>query len=217
VTEKIDLREIQRSVYRATYEDGLYDISLGVIVLAMGLNPYLSISGLPKPLNYLLLPLIALLISFIGKRKITYPRMGSFSFGKQGPLMRKGGWQLAAIIIPIQIIFILLIRSGSFLQNSIPDIQRYSGPLVTAAAFTLIATIISRLIEYYRLSIYGVMIGLAIITAEILFLQIGSPLDGLIPFSICGFLILIYGLLRFRRFLKMYPEPSGKTDDVELL
>jgi len=64
--------------------------------------------------------------------------------------------------------------------------------------------------DFPHISIYGLIIGLGIIVAEILYKTVGTPLDGIITFGIPGLIILFYGLAILYRFLKKYPLPKGE-------
>ena len=41
MTEKMNLKEIEKKAYRFTYQDGIYDIMFGVLLLLFALAPAL--------------------------------------------------------------------------------------------------------------------------------------------------------------------------------
>ena len=132
--KSLDLKQLEQKAYRSTFQDGLWDIFTGVMILGMGMSALLKNMGIPKPIHFLVFPFIALLIAYAGK-------------------------------------------------------------------------------NYIRLFLFGLLAGVSIIAAEILYPHFGSPLDGLIPFSLVGILIITSGLVLLIRFLKKYPKPSKEVTD----
>ena len=51
-----NLKEIERKAYRSTFDDGLYDIGWGLLLLGFGMSSLLKDLGFPKPLDLLLMP-----------------------------------------------------------------------------------------------------------------------------------------------------------------
>jgi hypothetical protein len=80
--EEINLREIQRKVYMSFFQDGLWDIFLGLFVLGWGLAILTGGTYLPGVL------FVAVYFSIWGiKRRLTYPRIGYARFS--APRRRK--------------------------------------------------------------------------------------------------------------------------------
>ncbi len=86
---KINLTEIEKKAFKSTFQDGLWDIMLGLVILAVGIIPLLSSWNLGDFWSsMLLIPfyIIGYTIFNLGKRRITVPRMGLL---KIGPLRQK--------------------------------------------------------------------------------------------------------------------------------
>lgn len=211
MTKLFNLSEIEKKAYRSTFQDGLWDIVWGVIIIGMGINTVLKNMGVPKPLYYLVIPLIAVLIGYFGKQRITIPRMGFVRFGPKREQTKRKIWILASIITPIQIILIILIKMQIFQSTFETGLSNYVGPLFLVMFTIIIFAIIAHIIDFPRFFLFGILMGLSIITAEILYLHVGSPLDGLIPFSIAGTIILVNGLVLMVRSLKKYPRTNEEV------
>jgi len=207
--KSFDLKQLEQKAYRSTFQDGLWDICIGVMILGMGMSALLKNIGIPKPIHFLVFPFIALLIAYAGKNYITIPRMGFVKFGPRREIAKKRIWVLASILTPLLMIFIIIIKMQFIFKG---DLSNYVGPLFSTMLFVIISTIISHIIDYPRLFLFGLLVGLSIIAAEILYPHVGSPLDGLIPFSLVGTLIITFGLDLLIRFLKKYPRASKEVD-----
>ena len=87
MSRELNLKEIERKAWRSTYQDGLLDITLGVILLSMGLSAWLDRAApksLLSDLSYGLLLAVGVLVYVLGKRWITIPRIGLVNFGPRG-------------------------------------------------------------------------------------------------------------------------------------
>ena len=83
MSDQFDLKSIERRAFRSTFEDGLWDMYLGLVMAAMAVFMYRPASGY-SPLNIILAVLVTILAYNLyraGKRYITLPRMGQVRFG----------------------------------------------------------------------------------------------------------------------------------------
>ena len=58
MAEEIDLKELEKKVYRSTFQDGIWDIFVGMIFLAFSFIPITGQLGLPELIGTLLISLI---------------------------------------------------------------------------------------------------------------------------------------------------------------
>ena len=81
--ENLSLKEIERRAFRSTYQDGLWDLYLGAVVMAMGLFMYHPATGYTaaNPIGALLITSFAYSLFQAGKKRITTPRLGQARFG----------------------------------------------------------------------------------------------------------------------------------------
>jgi len=196
MTEKMNLKEIEKKAYRFTFQDGIYDIMFGVLLVSFALAPIIrEVIGL----GYILFVVIpAPLILVLGKKYITVPRIGIVKFG----LKRRDAYKKLVTISVILVIitFILLIMT---ITKTFPGTL---GTMLDGFAVPLI-------IGISTFWVYGLIIGVGIIVAEVLYKTVGTPLAGIITFGIPGILILFYGVLILSRFLRKYPLPKEEITD----
>lgn len=206
MTEKMNLKEIEKKAYRFTFQDGIYDIMFGVLLVSFALAPIIrEVIGLGYIL-FLVIP--APLILVLGKKYITVPRIGIVKFG----LKRRAAYKkLVTISVGLVIItFILLIMT---ITKNFPGtlgtmLEGYAVPLIIGISTIIGMGVFSYLKDFPHLWIYGLIIGLGIIVAEVLYKTVGTPLDGIIAFGIPGILVLFYGVVILSRFLLKYPLPE---------
>ena len=203
----LNLKQIEKKAYRSIYNDGLYDISWGLLLLGFGLSPLLKDVGFPKPFDLFLMPLAALLILFLGKKYLTVPRLGIVRFRDNHQIQKKTFQKLAFLIIPIQIVLIILVAT-----QALPDFLKTESnlilPILISIFLIIIFTVIAHLINFLRFFIYGIFMAISYPTAEILNQYVGTPLDGLIPFGVSGIFLLFIGVIYLIRFLLKYPKPN---------
>jgi hypothetical protein len=212
MTEQINLKEIEQKAYRSTFQDGLLDIVWGIIILGMGFSPTLKNWGVLKPFNFLLMPLLALLIFGLGKKYITIPRIGTVKFGPKRKQTKKNILIFAAILFPIQVILIILAQNGSFPFNYLKNSSNLITPLFIATFCIIFFALLAYIIDFPRFLLIGVLMSASLVSAEILYPSLGTPLDGLIPFSISGLIVLLIGLVVLTRFLQKYPKVTEELN-----
>ncbi len=210
MTTTINLKEIERRAFRATYQDGLWDIYYGLVVVGMSIFVYRPESGY-SPLNIVMAVLImttALLLFRLGKKHITLPRMGQVRFGAA----RKQKARTLAIIMGIFVLFQLVLlgatRFGWFpasVEGVFGKLLQVNNPGLMTVALTgsfilgMSMLVIVHISDFPR----GYYIALMMALAVFLMIYLNRPLYPLI----IGVLIALPGVYLLLRFLKQYPLP----------
>ena len=109
MAENVDLKSLERKAYRSIFEDGVWDLFIGLIILSLGFSTFLSSILNLNELWFAIIPtlilnIIAFLIFFLGKKFITIPRLGIVKFGQK----RKSKQQKLKLFL-----FIFFLHSGS--------------------------------------------------------------------------------------------------------
>jgi len=208
MSANIDLRQIERDAYRSTFQDGIWDIHIGLLLLGFSTAPLLEMIGVVRPLNILSAVILPLIVLYYGKRLITIPRMG---FVKFGPKRKAAGKKLRifSIILTVVIITqIILTLSGTFPPRWMSDMGRYSMPIIFALFAILIFSVVAYFRDFPRLVGIGILFGSSIMLTEILHDRLGSPLASLIGFGLPALIILTMGIILMGRFIRKYPKPN---------
>lgn len=204
----LNLKELERKAFRSTYQDGLWDIYLGLIVACMGLFITRPEEGY-GPWNLVWMTatfLVSYMLFWMGKRYITVPRLGQVTYG---PARKKKGTTMAVvlgIIILLQIAFVLFTVGGwlnpdlgAKISAILPggDIER----LAVSAVASLFLGLPMLLVVYFMDFPRGLYIVVLMALAVFLMIYVNQPLYPLL----LGLLIILPGVALLIRFLRKYP------------
>ena len=194
MNDRTNLQEVRRQVYLYYTEDGLADISLGLVILGFGL---LLLLDLPAFVG--VLGLIPLLIWYFGKGSLVIPRVGSIQPGKA---MKKRflGFFINLCLIGIGVLVLFLLGRGS----GESFFSKYS---LSIFGFVLALGISSLglLMNSVRFYIYGALVFIAMAGGELLMSSISAFDPFLVGMISAGAIIIAVGLVTLTRFLGKYP------------
>ncbi len=206
MSQTINLKELERKAWTSYFQDGLWDIYLGLLLLAMAVSALLSDVGFSESLGmtiFIGLEVLAVLVLWVGKKLITVPRMGRVKFGPK----RKAKLSWVRVVLFISV----LVGAGVFVAGLAVRSNRpewLNGTFVFPAAWMVNAMVVFSLGAYFldfnRLYLIGVMYALAV-PLDIVFRQFTDIDLSFIAFGAPAMVILIIGLVVFARFLRDYP------------
>jgi hypothetical protein len=208
MTTQLSLKEIERKAFRSTYQDGLWDLYYGLIVICMSIFVYRPASGY-SPLN-IVLALSAMGVAhalfWAGKKFVTLPRMGQVQFGVQRKKRRLTLVIVLSVVVLIQValvVFQLLAWAnpelGAKFNGLIPE--RNVMDLVVASVGALFVGPSMILVAYFKDFPRGYFIAVMIALAVFLMIYLNQPIYPII----IGVLIALPGMVLFVRFLQKYP------------
>lgn len=197
------LKEMERESYASKFEDGLWEISLGLLIVGVWFFSVLAASDEPHawrrwlPLYAVCLVPIAL-FHHLAKRWITFPRIGRF---KPGPARRRKickalGCSVAAIAI--QVALILFLREAEVGTRKVASLV--IPPLLVFLPFAALAF----WHDFMRGYFHALTMACAVILAR--------TMDQGFPFLIAGSLVTFVGGVMLLRFLRRYPLPGEEFD-----
>lgn len=204
--EKIDLKQIERNVFRDFCQDGLVDMMFGAYFLFIGLKLLGGCS--------VFLFIILLMVFFVPllrglKKRFTYPRTGYAELrqGDPGPLP---WFILGSFVLGLIALVAVLIAAGVIAQPA----QWYRWMPIAFGIW--VAGIFLGLALHVGLVRYYVVAGVALA---------GGPTFALLPlagklkniglfFAAVGAVLLAWGVFAFVCFLRKYPLPTEGVGDV---
>jgi len=214
---RITLKELERKAFRSTYQDGLWDLYFGLIVICMSIFLYRPATGY-NPLNIVLM-LISLIgayaLFWAGKRFITLPRMGQVKFGEKRARRKKTMFIVLGAVVLIQVVF-LVIQFISWRNPEFGDMlntflqEKNAMDLAVATIGSLFVGPSMILIAYFIDFPRGYFIAVMMALAVFLMILLNQPIYSII----IGILIAVPGAVLFVRFLRKYPL-QGKDSDHE--
>jgi hypothetical protein len=220
MSRDINLKELERRAWRSVFQDGLWDIYLGLLLLAMAIGALLSDAGIASETGSLLahigLVVLAMLGLWAGKRFITLPRLGRVKFGSKGKARKKQAMLLllfSALVGAVLFVFIwLILRQGR--TEGLP--LQLIVPIIWSVNALVIFSLGAYFLDYERLYLIGVMYAVAVPADRLLRELVGLDLTFL-AFGVPATVILIIGALILIRFLRDYPVPDEEVSPAEEL
>lgn len=201
MSENLSLKEAERRAWTLYYEDGLFDIFLGLLFLGGGLRE------LTDSLWSYLFVLAGILIFVFGRRMMTLPRVGVIKFGPRRKAQRK----VLFFVILTAVLLTLLLLLLPFL--GITAVGPTAGLILTLVV-PLIFVYMAYLMAFKRLYGYAVLVAIFMLATELISTQAGAWAQ-----VGAGLIALITGLWHLVRFTQAYPLPShtvmseGNADD----
>jgi hypothetical protein len=209
MSQQISLKETERKVFKTTFEDGLWDVFIGCIVLQFAIGPLLSVSLGDFWSSVVFLPfwgLVFLAIRLIRKYVIT-PRIGTVKFGRARQVKLR---KFTVVMLVLNVVALFL---GVFAALSFGVVPGW----VTMAIFGLIvlngSCIAAYFLDFARLYVYGIMFVLSFVVGELLYTYLQVPHHGYpVAFGFTATAIILTGLVIFIRLVRNNPVPKpGST------
>jgi len=207
----IDLKELERSAFRTTFEDGLTDVLLGAVFVVMSLVPLLESWGIQRAFGYLtafaLLFLVWLVIRTV-KIQFVQPRMGTAVFGPDRKNRMKQARVALAVMLLATVALVALTATG-VMQNLFGSFAVWSGYFFIGAVFVVSLSLLAFFLDYPRLYVYGWFLAFM----DPFTVWLGTSTGWVFPrgATVFGGVIVLIGVFTFVRFLQRHPlseQPS---------
>ena len=164
MAEKTSLKDLEKSMFRVSIQDGILDIQIGLMLLMFVLPIYLSerLGDFWSSVVFLPLWIIVIFGFRAYRKKVVQPRVGKIQYGtyRKKRLMRMN------IIILVFNIIALLLGVLSFIE-----FKEVSGWIVSARFSIIILlgfSLAGYMLEFPRLYLYGLLISTAPVIGEYL-------------------------------------------------
>ena len=195
--ENVDLKQITKKVYMSYFQDGLWDILLGIYLIGWGLSIWQDLVAVMGG------GWIAVYFAVLGiKRGVVYPRSGYIKLNEA----RKQ--QMKMVILGAVLFLLGLSVFGAFALNSRPAwLNEYFMFLL----ITMMAVVVAVLGYWWRVTRWFVYAGIVFAAAAA---QQWLNMPRELGFFIPGGIIAVYGLGLFVQFIRRYPKPNREEQDV---
>jgi len=206
MSEKLNLKEVERRAWRSFFDDGLWDIYLGLLLCSMGVSGLLDRSSLSEDFGmtiYIGLLVLIMLGLWLAKRFVTVPRIGKVKFGHQRKVRRiKTALVLFASVVFGLVIMLLTSSSGRGATPGIP--WKAIMPAIWAVNMLVVFGAMGYFLDFERFYFIGLMYALTIPLNEVLIESAGIRIGPYLFFG-CGLIIVVVGVFYLLRFLRKYP------------
>lgn len=212
----LDLRKVQQRTQRLlTFEDGLWDILLGMMFIALALYP-VTRAWLGPEWNFILfLVLIGFLVTLqlVSRQLISSPRIGYARHSRSPKLRLLVGFTVFMVLLTFGLVVLTLLspaaRSTAAEVTSSSAGRGYLVELIVILVLGVIFSALGYIFGVGRMYAYGWMIGLANLAS--IYLEHNAGWTVLGPLALVASIILIIGVARFARFVQKYPLPDGEA------
>jgi hypothetical protein len=204
MSQKISLKEAERKAFRTIYNDGLWDVFLGCFFLMFAIAPFLSPSLGDFWSSALFLPfwgLVFLVIRLIRKYVVT-PRVGVVKYGQA---RRNRLMKFSVVMLMVNVVALIL---GFVAATSFGRVSGQMTTIIFGLIFLIGFSIAAYFLDFSRLYIYGLLVGLSPLVGEWLWSQGYATHHGFpITFGITAGIMILVGLSAFVRLLRDNPVP----------
>ncbi|MHA2398560.1 MAG: hypothetical protein ACXADU_06690 [Promethearchaeota archaeon] len=212
--ENIDLEKLEKKSWRLTFQDGIWDIYLGLLFMGFGI--FSQLFDFFSAVNAIVIITIwyvsAFFFFFIGKKKITQPRMGFVKFGKKRKSKKIKLSIFLTFMVGVNIIFLFLPLSGFELTLN-PFISLL---LIGIFFITLPLSVVAYFLDFDRLYLMAIMGGLGLSISELIRPVVGIPLHLVLTYCPIGGIIVVWGSIVLIRFIRKFPLPKNEQIQEEV-
>lgn len=206
--QKISLKQVERKVFRTTFQHGLWDVFIGCVVLQFSIAPLLSSKLGDFLSSAVFLPFWALVfvVILLVKKYIVRPRIGLVTFG---PYRKKKLSKLVILMVAVNLIALIL---GAYFALHFWVSAGWIYMFFLGLVVLFLSTIAAYFLNLTRYFIYGLLFLLSLLIGEWSFVQFRLAHHGFpITFGVTAGIIILTGLIHFFRFMRNYPLPRNQT------
>jgi hypothetical protein len=200
-----EMSQISRRVRQAIDQDGLFEMTMGVIFLAVPLLVHLRLQSIAGVVTVVLLGVALPLM----RNRVTYPRVG-YAKPREPVFPVILLFVLGLAAVSLGVMALVLLAQGRVTSRPAWSALMPFGTGLFLAGFHVLWGIRTRAVRYFVLAgVAGAGGALAVLVA-------GGSLDlgAGIFFLGFGILELVVGIVLLTRFLSRYPRPQEVTDDA---
>lgn len=207
----------KRIVQLTNYEDGLWDILLGLVMLLLSIYP-ITRELLGPELN-LVLFLVALAILVAGqyaaRRYISTPRLGYAKYRRTPAIKLIVAVTAGLVLLTLGVVIATLLSPGWIPQSPSSSSASWISDLTVEIAVMFAMVGLFSLLGYIfgvtRLFVYGWLLGGAFVLSAALSIYQGWTFN--LPLAIASGIIIVVGIVLLMRFIRKYPVAIEENDD----
>jgi len=211
----LNLKDLEKKAWRSMFQDGIWDLFLGILLLAFAVSALLSDTGMaetPSMIVYIGIEVLAVLVLFAGKKWITIPRMGRATFSKVRSNRVLTVRVMLALSVVLGLIVFLLTIGYSNRLDALGD-PRVVFPAIWVINCLVLSGVGAYFLDFPRLLGIGVLYAITIPLDHALSALLKFDASAL-GFGIPALIILGMGAVLLNRFLREYPIVSmGEASD----
>lgn len=198
-----DLKKLEREAFRRYYEDGLFDVFLGLMIALMPVSTWVEswFANEAQRLAFTLVPCGLLVVGFtVGRSRLLRARLGHFR--PAAARRKKIAWTrwvlVGSALMGLAAWALFALDLGHLLS-------RFAVPVVFFVNATVVFGFMAQMLDVPRFWIYGPLFGLPIVLRELTRLGGGAGLPLTLCFVLPASVAVGVGLWKLRAFLRDHP------------
>ena len=204
MSDEICLKDAEKKAFRSTFDDGLWDILLGCVISLLAIAPFLSSRLGDFWSSAVFLPfwgLVYLAVQTI-RRHVVAPRIGTAKFGRA----RKA--RLARFTIVMLVVNVLALILGFVAAATVGKVPGQATSIVLGLILLAGFSIAAHFLDFSRLYIYGLMLGISPPVGEWLYSRGLASHHGFpVTFGVTAGVMIAVGVAVFARLVRRNPVP----------
>jgi len=205
MSQNVDLKTLEKKAWRSVFQDGLWDIFLGLLLMAFGLSAWLDEQALGEGTRmgiYIGAEVLAMLVLFAGKRFITIPRMGRVKFG--GERQKRRNIVRLLLFISVLVGLVIWFLTSSRISGGEGILSgKWFFPTIWVLNIFVVFGLGAYFLEYERLYVIGFLYALVIPLNEVI--KSAAKVDlAIYLFLVAGLIVVVMGFFYLLRFIRDY-------------
>ena len=216
--QSIDLKKLERKVWTSFFEDGIWDIYLGLLLLALAVGTFFTDVGLTEQYSifgHIGVVILAIFFLWLGKRLITLPRMGTVHFGPKGRARITKAQIILVISCFLGLAAFMLVSSAISNVTIRQQTMDFIFPSFWATTMLVVFGFAAYFLKYRRLFVIGILYAVAVPADKIMRHVLHIDLT-VLAIGVPALIILIMGFIVLVRFLKKYPPLHEEEQNAEV-
>ena len=202
----VSLKSVERTIFQSSFADGLWDVFLGLFPLQFAIVPIMSerLGDFWSSFFFLPIWLSVYAVILLVRKNVVVPRLGKVAYGKIRQAKLRN---FTVVMLFVNVLAMILgITVYIFAGNLTADRLSYLPSLVFGLVMLLALSTAGKVLDFPRLYLYGLLLGIAMPVGEWLFQNNGAVHHGYpIAFGFVAGFMIILGLILFVRFLRSNP------------
>lgn len=194
MSEQRDLKRIEARLFSSFFEDGAWDVMIGIMMLTMAMRTFIDHWSVS------LLALGGVLYVIIIRKYLTVKRLG---YAKFSSARKKKRVIMFLMILAANLVTLCLILTS--LLGADPSFALRTSVIAVLVISTF--SIVAYYMDYWRFFIWGIFLTGSILVTEVYGLGPGSMVSLLM-----GAFITIVGLYSLFTFIRKYPSSGGSRE-----
>lgn len=215
VIQHSDLRALERRAFSRFYEDGLFDLLLGLLLVIMAVSAVVQdwSGSEPATMAFMAVASIVAVVGFmVVRERRVRPRLGEF---KPAPARQRRITLTRLVLLASCMLGLAAFGAGSVMHGSgvPPASVEVILPVVFFVNATLVLAIMAYLLDVPRFALYGVLLGLVgplMIWPSVVW---DLRMPPALAFAIPALPILVIGVWKLVRFVRTYPVIHDPAED----